>query len=65
MAKRGQDAVGYMHRRGSIPMKAAALALAFLAGTVMAGQLLGRSMANMVDDARMQQCSAGVVTKCD
>jgi len=46
-------------------MKAAALTLAFIAGTMLAGQLLGRSMASLVDDTRAQQCQAGIVTKCD
>jgi len=46
-------------------MKLAALTLAFIAGTVFAGQLLGQSMASVVDENRSQQCQAGLVTKCD
>lgn len=46
-------------------MKTLSLSLAFLAGVMLAGQMLGRSMAGLVDDARAQQCQAGVVTKCD
>jgi hypothetical protein len=50
---------------GKNPMKFAALTLAFIAGTILAGQLLGRSMAGLVDENRSQQCQAGIVTKCD
>jgi len=46
-------------------MKTTALALAFIAGVMLAGQMLGRSMAELVDDTRAQQCQAGLVTKCD
>lgn len=46
-------------------MKFAALAIATYAGTMVAAQLIGRSMAGMIDGARMQQCQAGLVTKCD
>lgn len=46
-------------------MKTLSLSLAFVAGVVLAGQMLGRSMAGLVDDTRLQQCQAGVVTKCD
>jgi len=50
---------------GINPMKTTALALAFIAGVMLAGQMLGRSMAELVDDTRAQQCQAGLVTKCD
>ena len=46
-------------------MKFAALTLAFIAGIILAGQLLGRSMAGLVDENRSQQCQAGIATKCD
>lgn len=46
-------------------MKALALSVAFFAGIIVAGQLIGQSMANMVDDARSQQCIAGRVTVCN
>ncbi|MFZ9327849.1 MAG: hypothetical protein ACO24H_10440 [Polynucleobacter sp.] len=46
-------------------MKLAALTLAFFAGTMLGAQLLGRSMASLVDENRSQQCQAGLVTKCD
>jgi len=50
---------------GINPMKAATLTLAFIAGTMLAGQMLGRSMAGLIDETRSQQCQAGLVTKCD
>jgi len=46
-------------------MKTASLLLAFFAGTLLAGQLLGRSMAGLVDDTRAMQCQAGRVTVCN
>ena len=41
------------------------LIIAFSVGVIMAGQLLGRTMASIVDENRSQQCAAGVVTRCD
>lgn len=46
-------------------MKIAALAIAAYAGILLATQLIGRSMANVVDTERQQQCQAGLVTKCN
>lgn len=51
--------------QGKNPMKFAALTLAFVMGTMLGVQLLGRSMAGLVDENRSQQCQAGLVTKCD
>jgi len=46
-------------------MKILAISIAFIAGTIFAGQLLGQSMASLVEDTRSQSCLAGRVTLCD